>query len=84
MSRARDNSHFICYVVISPEAEIVLILVHSITLIPLDMGAYFPYTYRDFEDQIKKNKALLVIYGIAAPFHRIIMSLLNIKFVQKS
>ena len=26
----RDNSHFICYVVISLEAEIVLILVHSI------------------------------------------------------
>ena len=33
----RDNSHFICYVVISPEAETVLILVHSITLIPLDI-----------------------------------------------
>ena len=33
----RDNSHMICYVVISPEAEIALILVHSITLIPLDI-----------------------------------------------
>ena len=31
------NSHFICYVVISPEAEIVLILVHSITLVPFDI-----------------------------------------------
>ena len=27
----------VCYVVISPEAEIVLILVHSIILIPLDI-----------------------------------------------
>ena len=31
----RDNCHFICYVVISPEAEIVLKLVHSITSVPL-------------------------------------------------
>ena len=38
MSRGRKtNSHFIRYVVVSPEAEIVLILVHSITLIPLDI-----------------------------------------------
>ena len=37
MSRAREKSHFICYVVVSPEAEIVLSLVHSITLIPLDL-----------------------------------------------
>ena len=33
----RDNSHFICYAVISPEAENVLIFVHSITLMHLDI-----------------------------------------------
>ena len=33
----RDNSHFIHCVVISPEAEIVLIFVRSITFIPLDI-----------------------------------------------
>ena len=33
----RDNSYFIYYVVIFPEADIVLILVRSITLISLDI-----------------------------------------------
>ena len=46
-------------------------------------GAYLPFIYRNFEDQIE-NEALLVIYSIATPFYSTIMSLLNIKFIQKS
>ena len=37
MSRASETTHYLRYVVISPEAEIVLILVRSITLRPLDI-----------------------------------------------
>ena len=51
---------------------------------PLEGGAYFPYIYRNVENQIKKNVELLSIYGIATPFYKTIMSHLNIKFIKKS
>ena len=47
-------------------------------------GAYFHYIYSNFEDQIKNNEILLAIYGIATLFYGTIVSLLNIKFIEKS
>ena len=51
---------------------------------PIGAVLIFPiYFCRNFEDQTeKKNEALLDIYGIATPFYRTIMSLLNIKIMQ--
>ena len=66
-----------------PLPRLFAIMMHQKTW-PLCGRAYFPYIYRNFEDQIKKMRALLGIYSIATPFYRAIVSLLNIEFIQKS